>query len=68
MWVRFPPPALDSGRFSTFAGQCGDPCFEGDDGSTEYAKLFLYYDIYFDSAGNFYIVDTHNHRVRVVLK
>ena len=19
MWVRFPPPALDSGRFSTFA-------------------------------------------------
>jgi len=49
-----------------FAGQCGNPGYEGDGGHPTEARLDRPYGIAFDSEGNFYIADTHNHRIRVV--
>jgi hypothetical protein len=55
-----------SGNITTFAGQCGNPGYEGDGGDPTGAKLDRPYGIAFDSEGNFYIADTHNHRIRVI--
>ncbi len=57
-----------NGIITTFAGQCGLSGYEGDGGRPAEAKLDRPYGIAFDSAGNLYIADTHNHRIRVVLK
>ena len=57
-----------NGNITTFAGQCGNPGYEGDGGHPTEAKLDRPYGIAFDREGNFYVVDTHNHRIRVVLK
>ncbi len=57
-----------NGNITTFAGQCGIQGYEGDGGRPEDAKLNRPYGIVFDTAGNFYIADTHDHRIRVVLK
>lgn len=56
------------GTITTFAGQGTIQGFAGDGGAPADAILFRPYGIAFDSAGNFYIADTHNHRIRVVLK
>jgi DNA-binding beta-propeller fold protein YncE len=56
------------GIITTFAGKGDEPGFEGDGGSRLAAKLDRPYGIAFDSKGNFYIADTHNHRIRVILK
>ena len=55
-----------SGNITTFAGQCGNPGYEGDGGHPTEARLDRPYGIAFDSEGNFYIADTHNHRIRVI--
>ncbi len=57
-----------NGNITTFAGQCGISGYEGDGGHPTEARLDRPYGIAFDSEGNFYIADTHNHRIRVVLK
>lgn len=57
-----------NGIITTFAGQGDKPGFEGDGGHPAKAKLDRPYGIAFDSQGNFYIADTHNHRIRVIQK
>ncbi len=57
-----------AGTITTFAGQCGNPGYAGDGGHPTEALLDQPYGIVFDGAGNFYIADTHNHRIRVILK
>ena len=57
-----------SGTITTFAGQGGVQGYGGDGGAPEDATLYRPYGIAFDSAGNFYVADTHNHRIRVILK
>jgi hypothetical protein len=54
------------GIIGTAAGICGQPGFTGDGGPATAAKLNHLTGFGFDAAGNLYIADTHNHRVRVV--
>src|SRR5439155_24685459 len=54
-----------SGAIGTFAGT-GNPGFSGDGGQASSAQLTLPRGIAFDNAGNLYIADTNNHRIRKV--
>ena len=54
-----------SGVISTFAGT-GDWGYGGDEGPATEARLVLPLGMASDSAGNWYIADTYNHRVRKV--
>ncbi len=54
------------GTIDTYAGQCGKRSFGGDGGAPTAALLNRPYGVALDSAGNLYIADTHNHRVRIV--
>ena len=54
------------GIITTAAGRCGELGYGGDGGSPTEAKLDRPYGIAFDSEGNLYIADTHNHVIRVV--
>jgi hypothetical protein len=56
------------GVISTAAGTCGERGADGDGGAATSAKLNRPYGITFDAAGNLYIADTHNNRIRVVYK
>ena len=54
------------GLISTVAGNSTSFFFAGDGGPATSAALFLPFGVAFDGAGNFYIADTYNNRVRVV--
>jgi DNA-binding beta-propeller fold protein YncE len=54
------------GTISTFAGQCGQRGFAGDDGPAAAALLNRPYGVEVTSKGEVYIADTHNHRIRIV--
>jgi hypothetical protein len=54
-----------TGVISTVAG-IGPPGYSGDGGPATEAKLYEPFGIDFDSAGNLYIADTRNHRIRKV--
>jgi DNA-binding beta-propeller fold protein YncE len=54
------------GLIRTVAGVCGQRGFEGDGDDPTLALLDRPYGIELDRDGNLYIVDTYNHRVRVV--
>jgi len=56
------------GIISTFAGQGGVMGYGGDGGAPNEATLDLPYGVALDNAENLYIADTHNHRIRVILK
>jgi sugar lactone lactonase YvrE len=57
------------GVITTGAGRCGEPGgFAGDGGPADLAALNKPYGIALDSAGNLYIADTLNNRIRVVFK
>jgi hypothetical protein len=58
----------DDGIIATVAGTCGSPGFAGDDGPATSAQLDRPGGIALDTAGNLYIADTHNHRIRVVYR
>jgi len=60
--IRMITPA---GTISTFAGN-GIAAFGGDDGAAISASLNQPAEIAFDAAGNLYVADTWNHRVRKV--
>ncbi|MEO8100167.1 MAG: IPT/TIG domain-containing protein [Acidobacteriota bacterium] len=53
------------GNIATFAGT-GQPNFMGDGGKATDAALYYPQSIALDSAGNLYIADTYNHRIRKV--
>src|SRR5438552_17988610 len=53
------------GTIVTVAGT-GSPGFSGDNGPATQAQLNGPFDLAFDAAGNLYIVDTYNDRVRKV--
>jgi uncharacterized protein (TIGR03437 family) len=52
------------GIASTIAGSGGTPGFSGDGGAATSAKLFNPEDVALDGAGNIYIADSDNNRVR----
>jgi sugar lactone lactonase YvrE len=54
------------GTIATAAGVCGVQGFSGDGGPPEQATLDRPYGVALDAAGNLYIADTHNNRIRVV--
>jgi uncharacterized protein (TIGR03437 family) len=54
-----------SGIITTFAGT-GSPGYSGDGGQAASAQLNLPRGIAFDAAGNLYIADTNNNRIRLV--
>jgi sugar lactone lactonase YvrE len=56
-----------TGIMTTFAGT-GEPAFSGDGGLATAAALNLPRAVVLDSAGNLYIADTNNHRIRKVTK
>jgi hypothetical protein len=56
------------GTIATVAGICGSEGFAGDGGPATAAKLDRPGGIALDAAGNLYIADTHNQRVRVVYR
>jgi hypothetical protein len=67
--------SAQGGLYSTVAGSglrpngsCCDAGFAGDGGPATAAKLSEAYGVAVDSAGNIYIADTANHRVRKVTK
>jgi DNA-binding beta-propeller fold protein YncE len=59
-----------SGIITTFAGLGGfdKSGYSGDGGPPAAAQLDRPYGIAFDAAENLYVIDTHNHRVRVIRK
>ncbi len=57
------PPA--GGTITTYAGT-GTPGYGGDDGPATAARLYLPMEIAADAAGNLYIADYGNHRIRKV--
>ena len=54
-----------TGIVSTFAGN-GTAGFSGDDGSATLAQLNFPTGLFVDDAGNVFIADTYNHRIRIV--
>ena len=54
------------GLIATFAGRCGTPGFEGDDGPAAAALLDRPSGVEVGRQGEIYIADTHNQRIRVV--
>jgi hypothetical protein len=56
------------GAIATTAGTCGSPGFAGDGGPATAARLDRPGGIALDTAGNLYIADTYNQRVRVVYR
>lgn len=56
------------GVITTFAGQGGVNGYEGDGGAPTAAKLDRPYGIAFNSQGDLFIADTHNHCIRVIEK
>lgn len=56
------------GTIATVAGICGSEGFAGDGGLATAASLNRPGGIALDTAGNLYIADTHNQRVRVVYR
>lgn len=56
---------LSAGTITTIAGT-GTAGFSGDGGQATSAQLFNPYDVAVDVAGNVYVADTFNHRVRKV--
>jgi sugar lactone lactonase YvrE len=57
--------AAGTGTISTVAGN-GTPGYSGDDGAATSAELNYPSGVAADSAGNLYIADTNNHRIRKV--
>jgi hypothetical protein len=60
--------ARDDGTIATVAGVCGSPGFAGDEGPATEAQLNKPGGVALDAAGNLYIADTHNQRIRVVYR
>jgi DNA-binding beta-propeller fold protein YncE len=58
---------LTSGIISTFAGT-GQADFTGDGGSALAASFRRPFGVAFDRDGNLYVADTHNHRIRKVVR
>jgi uncharacterized protein (TIGR03437 family) len=56
---------LSGGVEATIAGN-GTCCFSGDNGPATSAELYNPFDVAVDSAGNLYIADTKNNRIRQV--
>jgi DNA-binding beta-propeller fold protein YncE len=56
------------GIISTFAGQCAQRGFSGDDGPATSALLDRPYGVEVGPEGQVFIADTHNHRIRVVYR
>jgi hypothetical protein len=56
------------GTIATVAGVCGSGGFAGDGGAATAALLDRPGGVALDSAGNLYIADTHNQRIRVVYR
>jgi sugar lactone lactonase YvrE len=59
---------VKGGTIETFAGQCGVRGFDGDGGPPTEAKLDRPYGIGLNAQGDVFVVDTYNHRIRVVSK
>jgi DNA-binding beta-propeller fold protein YncE len=57
---------MKSKTISTFAGTGGKSGFEGDGGAATACKLASPHSLAFDAAGNLYIADIGNHRIRKV--
>lgn len=57
---------LGTGTVDTFAGACGTPGFEGDEGPAADALLDEPFGVSVDAEGNVYIADTLNHVIRRV--
>lgn len=57
-----------AGVISTIAGKCGQPGYSGDGDDAGSSLLDRPYGVALDDAGNIYIADTHNHRIRVIYK
>jgi sugar lactone lactonase YvrE len=55
-----------SGNISTFAGNISVYGFSGDGGQATSAKLYAPQGVFVDSAGNLFIADTNNNRIRMV--
>lgn len=59
--------AVDAdGNIRTVVGVCGERGFDGDGGLATEALLWEPYGIAFDPNGSLYVVDTKNHRIRIV--
>jgi sugar lactone lactonase YvrE len=56
------------GNITTVAGKCGQPGFAGDGGPAVAALLDRPTGLAVDPAGNLYVADSHNQRVRIVYK
>jgi uncharacterized protein (TIGR03437 family) len=63
---RIDPTGITLGNIQTIAGT-GTAILSGDGGPAAAANLFQPYDVALDNAGNLYIADTFNDRIRVVL-
>lgn len=57
---------VSGGVITTVAGTCTSGGFSGDNGPAVNAKLYYPKDVAVDAAGNLYIVDTYNFRIRMV--
>ena len=58
--------AVKNGVINTIAGICGSSGFSGDNGPATKAMLNYPTDVKVDAAGNIYIVDSFNFRIRMV--
>ena len=56
---------VSTGIISTIAGT-GIAGYSGDNGAATSATLYYPFGVALDTAGNVYIADTHNHRIRKV--